>query len=249
MPDVGSDGVITQLRDDAAFAFADSDAQVLVTGQTAGSMDFRNHVYNSAPYVIGSVLVLAFLLLTIMFRSIVIPMKAIILNLLSAGAAFGVLVAVFQWGWGVGFLRADSTGVIEVWLPLFLSSILFGLSMDYHMVLLHRVKEFYEGGHTNESAVSMGVKSTAGQITSAAAVMICVFGAFAIGSTLSLQQFGLGLGVAVLIDATVIRSVLLPATMKLLGDWNWYLPGWLEWLPKVGKEAGPGECTGFQAGT
>ena len=219
-------------------AFAGTTAEVYVTGPTAGTMDFVNSMYETAPYVFGFVLGLAFLLLLVMFRSIVIPVKAVLLNLLSAGAAYGVLVMVFQWGWGIGVLGSEATGIIMAWLPLFLFGILFGLSMDYHMLLLSRIKEAYDQGHSNEDSVSEGIKVTAGQITSAAAIMVAVFGAFATGRILGLQQFGLGLGVAVLIDATVIRSVLLPASMKLLGDWNWYLPSWLEWLPKVGVGEG-----------
>ena len=177
----------------------------------------------------------------VMFRSIVIPVKSILLNLLSVGAAYGVLVMVFQWGWGVSLLGSESSGVVLSWLPLFLFAILFGLSMDYHMLMLSRVKEAYDQGHDNDSAVATGLRLTAGQITSAAAIMVGVFGAFALGRKVGLQQFGVGLGVSVLIDATVIRSVLLPATMKLLGDRNWYLPTWLEWLPKVSVGEGSNE--------
>ena len=219
-------------------AFAGTTAEVYVTGPTAGTMDFVDSMYERAPYVFGFVLAVAFLLLLVMFRSIVIPVKAVLLNLLSAGAAYGVLVMVFQWGWGISNLGSEATGIIMAWLPLFLFGILFGLSMDYHMLLLSRIKEAYDQGHSNEDSVSEGIKLTAGQITSAAAIMVAVFGAFATGQIIGLQQFGLGLGVAVLIDATVIRSVLLPASMKLLGDWNWYLPKWLEWLPKVGAGEG-----------
>ena len=222
-------------------AFSGAGADVYVTGQTAGSLDFRNHMIKTAPYVFAFVLGLAFLLLLFMFRSIVIPIKAIILNLLSAGAAYGVLVIVFQWGWGVSWFGAEATGVIEAWLPLFLFGILFGLSMDYHMLLLNRIKEAYDHGVGNDAAVSGGIKVTASQITSAAAIMVGVFGAFAFGPQIGLQQFGLGLGVAVLIDATVIRTVLLPATMKLLGDWNWYLPAWLDWVPQLGDIEGQSE--------
>ncbi len=220
-------------------SFAGTTARAYVGGPTASSMDFVDSMYEKAPYVFGFVLGLAFLLLLFMFRSIVIPIKAVFLNLLSAGAAYGVLVMVFQWGWGIGVLGSEATGIIMAWLPLFLFGILFGLSMDYHMLLLSRVKEAYDSGLSNEESVSRGIKLTAGQITSAAAIMVGVFGAFALGRDLGLQQFGIGLGVAVLIDATVIRSVLLPASMKLLGDWNWYLPRWLEWLPNV--NAGEGE--------
>ena len=231
-----SEKAVKHLRNDIVpAAFADSDAEVYVSGASAGSMDFKDHMYRTAPYVFGFVLVLAFLLLLVMFRSIVIPVKAIVLNLLSVGAAYGVLVAVFQWGWGISLLGAEATGVIEAWLPLFLFGILFGLSMDCHMLILSRIKEAYDQGLSNDESVSMGIKITAGQITSAAAIMVGVFGSFALASDIGMKQFGVGLGVAVLIDATVIRSVLLPASMKLLGDWNWYLPTWLEWLPKMGE--------------
>ncbi|MCH7786376.1 MAG: MMPL family transporter [Chloroflexi bacterium] len=246
--DQESEDALRHLRDDiVSAAFADSGAQVYVTGQTAGSVDFKDHMGNVAPYVFGFVLGLSFLLLLVMFRSIVIPVKAIVLNLLSVGAAYGVLVAVFQWGWGVGLLGMEKADVISAWLPLFLFSILFGLSMDYHMLLLSRIKEAYDQGHSNEESVSMGIRVTAGQITSAAAVMVGVFGAFALGREMGLKQFGVGLGVAVFLDATVIRSVLLPASMKLLGDRNWYLPRWLQWLPKVGvgEATEPAAATAF----
>ena len=220
-------------RDIIPVVFDGSSANTYVSGETAGSIDFTDKMYDTAPYVFGFVLGLAFLLLLVMFRSIVIPFKAIGLNLLSVGAAYGVLVMVFQWGWGISILGSESTGVIAPWLPLFLFAILFGLSMDYHMLLLNRIKESYDEGYSNEESVSRGIKATAGQITSAAAIMVGIFGTFALGRQIDLQQMGVGLGVAVLIDATVIRSVLLPASMKLLGDRNWYLPSWLEWLPKV----------------
>ena len=180
---------------------------------------------------------LAFLLLLVMFRSIVIPVKAILLNLLSVSAAYGVLVMIFQWGWGVSLLGSEAPGVISPAIPLILFAILFGLSMDYHMLLLSRIKEAYDQGHGNDASVSEGIRLTAGQITSAAAIMVGVFGTFALMRDVEGQMFGVGLGVAVLIDATIIRSVLLPATMKLLGGWNWYLPKWLDWLPKVTTEA------------
>jgi RND superfamily putative drug exporter len=226
------------LRDEVVpDAFAGSGAQAYVTGMTAVSMDFSDAMYKSAPYVFGFVLGLAFLLLLVMFRSIVIPVKAILLNLLSVGAAYGVLVMVFQWGWGVSLLGSDAPGVIAPWLPMMLFTILFGLSMDYHMLLLNRIKEAYDQGHGNDASVSEGIRLTAGQITSAAAIMVGVFGSFALGRSIDGQQFGVGLGVAVLIDATIIRSVLLPASMKLLGDWNWYLPNFLRWLPDLRVEA------------
>jgi len=224
------------LRDEVVpDAFAGSGGQAYVTGMTAVSMDFSDAMYKSLPYVFGFVLGLAFLLLLVMFRSIVIPVKAILLNLLSVAAAYGVVVMIFQWGWGVSLLGSEAPGVIAPWLPLILFAILFGLSMDYHMLLLNRIKEAYDLGHGNDASVSEGIRLTAGQITSAAAIMVGVFGTFALMRDVEGQMFGIGLGVAVLIDATIIRSVLLPATMKLLGDRNWYLPSWLEWLPKVGS--------------
>ncbi len=226
-------------------AFDGNAAQVYVTGMTAGSMDFTGAMYRSTPYVFGFVLGLAFLLLLVMFRSIVIPLKAIVLNLLSVAAAYGVLVMVFQWGWGVSLLGSEAPGVIASWLPLFLFAILLGLSMDYHM-LLNRIKEVYDEGHGNDESVSVGIRLTAGQITSAAAIMVGVFGTFALMRDVGMQQFGVGLGVAVLIDATIIRSVLLPASMKLLGDWNWYLPNFLRWLSDLrGEAAEPAGATAY----
>ena len=225
------------LRDEVVpDAFAGSGAQAYVTGVTAASIDFSDAMYKSAPYVFGFVLGLAFLVMLVMFRSIVIPVKAILLNLLSVASAFGVLVMVFQWGWGVNLLGSEAPGMIGSWMPIILFTIVFGLSMDYHMLLLNRIKEAYDQGHGNDASVSEGIRLTAGQITSAAAIMVGVFASFALGRDVQAQQFGVGLGVAVLIDATIIRSVLLPATMKLLGDWNWYLPKWLDWLPKVTAE-------------
>ena len=225
------------LRDEVVpDAFAGSGAQAYVTGVTAASIDFSDAMYKSAPYVFGFVLGLAFLVMLVMFRSIVIPVKAILLNLLSVASAFGVLVMAFQWGWGVSLLGSEAPGMIGSWMPIILFTIVFGLSMDYHMLLLNRIKEAYDQGHGNDASVSEGIRLTAGQITSAAAIMVGVFASFALGRDVQAQQFGVGLGVAVLIDATIIRSVLLPATMKLLGDWNWYLPKWLDWLPKVTAE-------------
>jgi uncharacterized membrane protein YdfJ with MMPL/SSD domain len=236
--DTGEDKAIDavdHLRDDLIpAAFGDSSAEALVTGATASNIDFRDMIYSRTPFVVAFVLGLAFIILLLMFRSIVIPVKAIILNLLSVGAAYGVLVLVFQKGWLLeGVLDFEATGIIESWLPLFLFAILFGLSMDYHMFVLSRIKESYEKGMSNEESVSAGIKATAATITSAAAIMVAVFTIFAFTRNIGLKQFGVGLGVAVLIDATVIRSILLPASMKLLGEWNWYLPSWLEWIPRI----------------
>src|SRR5438046_7472972 len=186
-----------------------------------------------APIVFAFVLGFAFLLLLLTFRSIVIPLKAIILNLLSVGAAYGVLVWIFQEGHLEGLLNFHSNGAVVTWLPLFLFTVLFGLSMDYHVFILSRIRELVDQGVPTEEAVSRGIRTTASTVTSAAAVMVAVFAIFATLSTLDIKQMGVGLGVAVLRDATLVRAVLLPATMKLLGTWNWYLPRSLHWLPRV----------------
>jgi RND superfamily putative drug exporter len=207
-----------------------------VTGMTAGSTDFNDLVRSRAPLVFVFVLSLAFLLLLATFRSVVIPIKAITLNLLSVGAAYGVMVWIFQDGHLENLLGFQSIGGIVSWLPLFLFVILFGLSMDYHVFILTRVRECFDHGQPTGEAVRHGIKSTASVVTSAALVMVFVFGIFATLSALDFKQMGVGLAVAVLLDATIVRAVLLPATMKLLGDWNWYLPRWLEWLPRIEPE-------------
>jgi uncharacterized membrane protein YdfJ with MMPL/SSD domain len=170
------------------------------------------------------------------FRSLVIATKAIVLNLLSVGAAYGVLVLVFQHTWAESLLDFDSTGAITSWLPLFLFVVLFGLSMDYHVFILSRVREAYDRGMRTDRAVAHGIKSTASTVTSAAIIMVAVFAIFATLSAIEFKQLGIGLAVAIFIDATIVRAVLLPATMSLLGDWNWYLPRWLNWLPQVTHE-------------
>ena len=210
--------------------------EVHVGGFTAGSHDFNNQMKSRAPWVFAFVLGLAFCLLMVTFRSIVIPLKAILLNLLSVGAAYGVLVLVFQDGRFESLLGFKSIGGITSWLPLFLFVILFGLSMDYHILILTRVREAYDRGMATEHAVAKGIKATAGVVTSAAIVMVAVFAIFATLSALDFKMMGVGLAAAIFLDATIVRAVLLPATMKLLGDWNWYLPSWLEWLPKIEHE-------------
>jgi uncharacterized membrane protein YdfJ with MMPL/SSD domain len=205
---------------------------VNVSGDAAQSKDFRDQLINRLPLIFAFVFLLSFLLLLVTFRSIVIPIKAILLNLLSVGAAYGVLVLVFQKGWGESLLGFTSNGGVTNWLPLFLFVILFGLSMDYHVFILSRVREAYEGGMSTTDAVRHGISSTAGTVTSAAFVMVFVFLVFATLQFIDFKQMGIGLAAAVLIDATIIRGVLLPASMKVLGDWNWYLPKWLEWLPQ-----------------
>jgi uncharacterized membrane protein YdfJ with MMPL/SSD domain len=211
-----------------------------VTGFTAGSSDFNELMESRVPLVFAFVLGLAFLLLLGTFRSIVIAIKAILLNLLSVGAAYGVVVWIFQEGNLESLLGFESTGAVTSWLPLFLFVLLFGLSMDYHVFILSRIREAYDRGMSTSEAVSRGIKSTASVVTAAAAVMIAVFAIFATLSAVEFKQFGVGLGVAVLIDATIVRGVLLPAAMKLLGDWNWYLPRSLDWLPRIGIAAEAG---------
>jgi uncharacterized membrane protein YdfJ with MMPL/SSD domain len=207
-----------------------------VTGSTAATVDFNGTMTRHMPLVFGFALVLVFLLLLVTFRSIVVPIKAVLLNLLSVSAAYGVLVLVFQHTWAEGIIGFKSNGAIVSWLPMFLFVILFGISMDYHVFILTRVKELVDGGMDTEAAVAEGIKKSASVVTSAASVMVGVFAIFATLNVLEMKQMGIGLAVAILLDATVIRAVLLPATMKLLGDWNWYFPSWLEWIPRVRTE-------------
>jgi RND superfamily putative drug exporter len=234
---------IRRLRNDIIpQAFEDVDARVVVTGETASNEDFYDIIRTYAPYVFIFVLGLSFLLLMVVFHSIVVPVKALIMNLLSVGAAYGLLVLVFQEGVGHQLLGFQQTEAIEVWLPLFLFSVLFGLSMDYHVFLLSRIRERFDETGDNAGSVAFGLRSTAGMITGAAMIMVAVFTGFALGDGVSLQQVGFGLAVAVILDATIIRSVLVPASMELLGKWNWYLPSWLQWLPRLQVE-GPATAT------
>ena len=224
----------------AAFDGVDG-VDVLVGGNTAFFTDFRDVADRYQWVVLAFVLGLSFILLTVVFRSIVVPVKAIIMNLLSVGAAYGAVTLVFQEGVGIGFFNAlgfqfQRVEAIEAWLPLFLFSILFGLSMDYHVFLLSRIREEYDKTRDNTEAVAYGLRTTAGIITGAALIMVAVFIGFAAGRLGPLQQMGFGLAVAVFMDATIVRSLLVPASMRLLGDWNWYLPRWLQWLPKVNVE-------------
>ena len=211
-------------------------AEAVVSGPTAMSKDFLDTMKSHLPIVFGFVLSLAFILLLVTFRSIVVPIKAIVLNLLSVGSAYGLLTWLFQDGHGEKALGFNSVGGITPWLPLFLFVVLFGLSMDYHVFVLSRIRELVDRGMSTDNAVAQGIKSTAGVITSAAAVMVVTFGAFATGSSQDMKQLGVGLAAAILIDATIVRAVLLPATMKLLGKRNWYLPTGLHWLPKFEHE-------------
>ena len=236
--DSESNKALATLRDDilpATIGKVDG-AEYAVTGLTAVSADQNALLKRKAPIVFGFVLVFAFLLLLVTFRSIVIAVKAVLLNLLSVGAAYGVLIAVFQWGWGESLLGFHGNGGIASWLPIFMFVILFGLSMDYHVFILSRVREAFDRGMKTEDAVTHGITTTAGVVSSAALVMVGAFAVFALMPILDMKEMGIGLAAAVLIDATIVRAVLLPATMKLLGDWNWYLPKWLDWLPRLEHE-------------
>jgi uncharacterized membrane protein YdfJ with MMPL/SSD domain len=231
--DATSNQALTALRDEIVppTVGALRDAEVAVTGTTAQQKDFSDQMKTAGPLVFGFVLLFAFVLMLVTFRSVVIAAKAIVLNLLSVGAAYGILVLVFQHGWGKGLLGFEFTGGIDPFLPILLFVILFGLSMDYHVFILSRIREAYDKGMSNDQAVAHGIRTTAGVVTSAAIVMVGVFAIFGALQAMIFKQFGVGLAAAILIDATIIRAILLPASMKLLGDWNWYLPKWLEWLP------------------
>jgi uncharacterized membrane protein YdfJ with MMPL/SSD domain len=222
-------------------AFRGTDARVLVGGDTADNVDFIDAMNSWLPIVFAFVLGLSFVLLTIVFRSIVIAATSIALNLLSVGAAYGLVILVFRHGIGSGLLGFQRVDAIEAWVPLFLFAVLFGLSMDYQVFLLSRIKERYDERGSTTDAVTYGVSSTARLITGAALIIVAVFIGFAMGDLVMFQQMGFGVAVALLIDATIIRSVLLPAAMRLLGRWNWYLPRWLEWLPRIQIEGATAE--------
>jgi RND superfamily putative drug exporter len=211
-------------------------SDVGVAGQTANSVDFNVKMKSAAPIVFAFVLIFAFVLLLVTFRSIVIAIKAIVLNLLSVVATYGVLTLIFQYGWFKGLLGFSYTGGVASFLPIFLFVILFGLSMDYHVFIISRIREAHDRGMSTEDAVAYGIKATASVVTSAAIVMVGVFSIFGTLNFLFLKEFGIGLAVAVLLDATIVRAVLLPAVMKLLGDANWYMPSWLGWLPQMRHE-------------
>ena len=223
-------------------AFEGVDAKVYVGGPTAGNSDFFDLVDDYTPIVFAFVLGFSFILLTMIFRSLVVPVKSIIMNLLSVGAAYGVIVAVFQRGWGADLLGFQTVDAIEAWLPLFMFTILFGLSMDYHIFLLSRIRERFDETADNAGSVAFGLRTTANIITGAAAIMVAVFGGFALGELVMFQQIGVGLAVAVFLDATIVRTILVPATMRLLGDVNWYMPSWLKWLPDLRVEREPGSA-------
>jgi RND superfamily putative drug exporter len=231
---------VDRLRDDLIpAAFTNVPAAALVTGGPAFNADFEAIVRDYTPLVFAFVLGLSFLLLMLAFRSLVVPLKAIVMNLLSVGASYGLLVLVFQKGYLHNVLGFQQTPTIESWVPIFLFCVLFGLSMDYHVFLLSRIREHYDTAHDNRAAVAVGMQATAKIITGAALIMVAVFVAFASGTLVMFQQMGFGLAVAVVLDATIVRSVLVPASMALLGDRNWYLPRWLTWLPDLRVEGTP----------
>jgi RND superfamily putative drug exporter len=226
--------LVEHLRDDVLPA---TNLDVNVGGTTAGTIDFANYLGERLPLLIGAVLILSFLLLMAVFRSLLVPLKAVIMNLLSVGASYGVIVAIFQWGWGKGLFGVGQNGPVEAWAPMMLFAITFGLSMDYEVFLLSRMKEEYDRTGDNAGAVADGLAATARVITAAALIMVCVFGAFVLGNDRSLKLFGLGLAVAVLVDATIVRMVLVPATMELLGKRNWWIPKWIDRiLPSIQVE-------------
>lgn len=233
----GAIDAIRKLREELIpQAFAGVDANVLVGGTTAFSVDFFSVSDTYAPIVVFVVLALSFILLMLVFRSIVVPIKAIIMNLFSVGAAYGLLVLVFQKGFLSSILPFQQTPIIDAWIPLFLFSVLFGLSMDYHVFLLSRIRERFDQTRNNTEAVAFGLRATGGLITGAAMIMVVVFSGFASGETVSNQQVGFGLAAAIFIDATIVRSIMVPASMRLLGNLNWYLPSFLRWLPDLRVE-------------
>jgi putative drug exporter of the RND superfamily len=232
--DADTSTLVVALRDDVIPA---TGVDANVGGLTAASTDFASYLGGRMPLLIGVVLLLSFLLLMAVFRSILVPLKAVVMNLLSIGAAYGILVAIFQWGWGMELIGVDRAGPIEAWVPMFLFAIVFGLSMDYEVFLLSRIKEEYDRTKDNATAVADGLAVTARVITAAALIMFCVFAAFALGDDRQLKLFGLGLAIAVLLDATIVRMLLVPATMELLGDRNWWIPKWLDRiLPHIDVE-------------
>jgi RND superfamily putative drug exporter len=232
--DKKTEELVQELRDDVIPA---SGLDARVGGWTASGIDFSHYLADRLPLLIGAVLILSFILLMAVFRSVLVPLKAVILNLLSIGAAYGGLVAIFQWGWGKQLIGVDRNGPIEPWIPMMMFAIVFGLSMDYEVFLLSRIKEHYDRTKDNAVAVADGLAATARVITAAALIMVCVFLSFVIGDDRSLKMFGLGLAIAVAVDATIVRMLLVPATMELLGDRNWWIPKWLDrFLPNIDVE-------------
>jgi RND superfamily putative drug exporter len=229
--DIRTQQLVHRIRGSAVpAALAGTTDRALVGGVTAAAVDSSHQLSRRLPYVVGAVVVLSFLLLLAVFRSIAVPVKAAIMNLLSVGAAYGVIVAIFQWGWLGSVFGIGRTAPVDPWVPLMLFTILFGLSMDYEVFLLSRVREEWLRTGDNATAVADGLANTARVITAAAAIMVCVFGAFVLGDVRVLKLFGVGMATAVFVDATLVRMVLVPATMELLGNANWWLPRWLDRL-------------------
>ena len=238
--DASTTELVHHLRDDVVpTATAGSGVQAYVGGETSLGIDLADQLGARLPWFFVAVLTLSFLLLLVVFRSLLVPLKAVIMNLLSIGAAYGVMIAVFQYGWAKDVFGVGKAGPIEAWIPMMLFAIVFGLSMDYEVFLLSRIKEEYDATGDNSTAVAHGLAYTARLITAAAAIMICIFGSFVLGDLRVLKMIGFGLAVAVFIDATIVRLVLVPATMELLGDRNWWLPSWLAWLPHLNVEGDP----------
>ena len=220
-------GLIEHLRQDVLPRYTGSDMTVQVGGPTAAGIDYSTVVGHRRPVFIGAVLVLSFLLLMAVFRSVLLPLKAVVMNLLSIGSAFGVMVAMYQWGWGLGTVGGGHGGPIEPWIPMMLFAIVFGLSMDYEVFLLSRIREEYDRTGDTSQAVVDGLASTGRVITAAAAIMVTVFAGFVLGDIRAVKVIGTGLAAAVFVDAVVVRCILVPSTMELLGRWNWWLPSWL----------------------
>jgi len=232
--------LVHTLRNDVVPPVVEGESTVVrLTGDSPFVVDFADYVSDRLPLFIGAVLLLSFLLLMTVFHSLVVAIKAVLMNMLSIAAAFGVMVAVFQWGFGDDLLGVGREGPIEAWAPMMLFAILFGLSMDYEVFLLTRIREEYDRTGDNAQAVADGLAATGRVITAAAAIMICVFGAFVLGEGRDLKLLGFGLAFAIFLDATVVRLVLVPSLMELLGNFNWYIPSWLKWLPDLRVEAAP----------
>jgi RND superfamily putative drug exporter len=232
----GAETFVTHLRTDV-IPSAGLGGRALVGGETAFNLDLEHAIAGTLPYVVLTVLALSFLLLAMAFRSLLLPLKAILMNLLSVGAAYGLMTAIFQWGWGQSILGFTSEGHISAFVPMFLFCILFGLSMDYEVFLMTRIREEYQRTGSNELAVAHGLETSARTITSAALIMVTVFAAFASSRLVPFKEMGFGLAAAVFIDATIVRTVLVPSAMKLMGDWNWWMPSWLDrWLPRIALE-------------
>jgi RND superfamily putative drug exporter len=227
--------LVHRLRDETIpAAEASTGLEVWTSGGPAIVVDFADYMGDRLPIFIGAVLILSFLLLLAVFHSVVVPLKAVIMNMLSIGAAFGVTVAVFQWGWGDSLVGVGREGPIEAWAPMMLFAIVFGLSMDYEVFLLTRVREEYDKTGDNRRAVADGLAATGRVISAAAAIMVCVFASFVLGDERALKLFGFGLAAAVFIDATIVRLILVPAAMELMGKANWWAPSWLlRYLPTI----------------